>query len=121
MTNLKPKRPPPLSLRLSEEERERLESQAAGMSLSAYIRACIFGGKRKKNGKFAAQDHKALARILAYLGQSSLSNNLDTLAQEAGSGSLPLTPETESALRSACREITAIKKMLMAALGIQER
>lgn len=121
MTNLKPKRPPPFSLRLSKEEREQLESQAAGMPLSAYIRACIFGGKRKKNGKFAAQDYKSLARILSYLGQSSVSSNLDTIANEASSGSLPLTLETENALRHACREITAIKKMLMAALGIQER
>jgi len=32
----------PITLRVTDEERERLKSMAAGMSVSAYIRKCIF-------------------------------------------------------------------------------
>lgn len=38
----------PLTLRLTPEERERLEELAAGMTLSAYIRACVFAEETKR-------------------------------------------------------------------------
>ena len=37
-----PRKPATVTLRLTAEERDRLEELAAGMTLSAYIRACIF-------------------------------------------------------------------------------
>ena len=126
MTNSKTKRPPPLSLRLTPDERRQLEDQAAGMSLGGYIRACLFGGngpaiKKQTHGQSRVKDHKALAEVLAKLGASRFASNLNQLAKAANSGSLPVTPETESALQAACRDIRAIKRLLMAALGIQER
>lgn len=33
----------PLTLRLTKEERAKLEELAAGMTLSTYVRACVFG------------------------------------------------------------------------------
>lgn len=38
-----PKRPSPLSVRLTDEERARLERDAGSMSLNAYIRERLFG------------------------------------------------------------------------------
>ena len=67
------------------------------------------------------KDQRALAHVLSKLGQSRLANNLNQLAKAANTGSLPVTPETESALQAACRDIRAIKHVLMKALGIQER
>jgi hypothetical protein len=126
MTNSKTKRPPPLSLRLTPDERHQLEDQAVGMSLGGYIRACLFdrnspGIKNQTRIKIPVKDHKALAEVLAKLGASRLASNLNQLAKAANSGSLPVTPETESALQAACRDIRTIKRLLMTALGIQER
>ncbi|MEJ7926700.1 hypothetical protein WG908_08030 [Sphingobium sp. AN641] len=55
---------------------------------------------------------------MALLGQSRLSSNVNQLAKAANSGSLPVTPETESDLRHACRDIAEIRRMLMRALGL---
>jgi len=126
MPNFESKRPPPLSLRLTPDERRQLENKAAGMSLGGYIRACLFGGnstviKDRTRTKIPVKDHKALAEVLAKLGASRLASNLNQLAKAANTGSLLVTPETESALQAACRDIRAIKRLLMTALGIQER
>lgn len=118
------KYPPPVSLRLTPEERERLERDANGERLSAYIRSRIFSGP---NGKPAPRrrepthDQKMLAQILAKLGQSHIASNLNQLAKAANSGSLPVTPETRDELNAAYEEVGAIRSLLMAALGVKER
>lgn len=69
------KRPAPFSLRLSFEERERLERDALGVSLSAYIKAKIFDDvapKRIVRGKTPVKNHVQLTRLLAMLGASPL-------------------------------------------------
>lgn len=116
----KGKYPPPFSLRLTFEERARLEKEAAGMSLGAYIRTRLLGGDatpRRTRGKFPVKDHKALARALAALGASRLSNNLNQLAHSANMGGLPVTPETEAELKEAYRAVQDIRAELMKALG----
>ncbi|SDW55183.1 hypothetical protein [Celeribacter indicus] len=40
----KAKKPPPFSLRLNAEERQRLETAAAGMPLGSFIKARLFDG-----------------------------------------------------------------------------
>lgn len=114
----------PFSLRLTAQERVRLERQAAGLSLGAYIRERLLGGgesPRRTRGKFPAKDHTALAQVLALLGRSELAASLATLARAVSTGSLPVTPETEATLQKACQDVAAIKSMLMKALGIAER
>ena len=116
----KGKYPPPFSLRLTFEERARLEKEAAGMSLGAYIRSRLLGEDatpRRTRGKFPVKDHAALARALAALGASRLSNKLNRLAHSANMGGLPVTPETESEIRDACRAVQDIRAELMKALG----
>jgi hypothetical protein len=112
---------PPFSLRLSFEERAQLERDAAGLSLGAYVRERIFDGSKatpRRRGKFPVKDQKALASVLAMLGQSRLANNLNQLAHAANTGSLAMTPDTETALKGACRDIASIRHMLMVALGL---
>ena len=56
----------PLTLRLTSEERARLEELAAGMTLSAYVRACVFAEDaklRKTRRKDIIEDKKALALL----------------------------------------------------------
>ncbi len=62
---------PPVTLRLTAEDRAGLVELATGMTLSAYIRACVFAKeerRRKRRPKDAVADKKAMAEALALLG-----------------------------------------------------
>lgn len=112
--------PPPFSLRLTFEERQRLEAEAGDMPLGAFIRKRLLGddaAPRKKKGNSPVKDKAALARVLGALGQSRLSSNLNQLAKAVNTGSLPVTPETEADLKATCRDIAALRADLLRALG----
>lgn len=112
--------PAPFSLRLTQDERARLDQLRGSKSLGAHIRERLFGEDaepRKRDGKGAVQDAEALGRVLGALGQSRLSSNLNQLAKAVNSGSLPVSPETESDIVEACRDIAAIRADLLRALG----
>ncbi|MFY0310864.1 hypothetical protein ACFMBG_13310 [Leisingera sp. D0M16] len=116
----KKKYPPPFSLRLTYEERARLDQAAAGKPLGAYIREQLLGDNaapRKKSGQRPVQDQEALGRVLGALGRSRLSSNLNQLARAVNTGSLPVTDETEADLREACRAVKALRADLLQALG----
>ena len=112
--------PPPFSLRLTYEERARLDAERGGMTLAAYIRERLFGvdaAPRKKRGNSPVQDKEALGRMAGALGQSRLSQNMNQLAKAVNSGSLPVTPETEAEIKEACRDIAEMRAALLAVLG----
>ncbi len=112
--------PPPFSLRLTYEERARLDAERGDKSLAAYIRERLLGDNaapRKKRGNSPVQDKEALGRMAGALGQSRLSQNLNQLAKAVNTGSLPVTPETEAEIKEACREISELRTVLLAALG----
>jgi hypothetical protein len=114
----------PFSLRLTFEERAKLERDAAGMSLGAYIRARLLDPDTiapRKRGKFPVKDHQALAQLLGLLGQSRLANNVNQLAKAANSGSLPVTPDTEAALLTAVAEVSHMRQLLIQALDLEAR
>lgn len=117
----KGKTPPPFSLRLTFEERALLEQAANGVPLGAYIKAKLFDGdlpKVRRRGAKPLADHQALARVLAALGGSRLSQNLNQLARAVHTGTLPVHPETEEDIRKACEEVSAIRAELLRALGM---
>lgn len=112
--------PPPFSLRLTYEERARLDAERGSKTLAAYIRERLFGenaAPRKKRGNSPVQDKEALGRMAGALGQSRLSQNMNQLAKAVNSGSLPVTPETEGEIKEACREIAEMRAALLTALG----
>lgn len=116
------KRPAPFSLRLTFEQRARLERDAGDMSLSAYIQSRLFDAENRpprRRGKRPVKDHQALAQVLGLLGQSRLSSNLNQLARSANSGSLPVTPDTESALKMAAADIQEIRRLLIEAMNLE--
>ena len=118
------RRPPPFSLRLTFEERAKIEADAAGMSLGGYIRSRLLDPDwiaPRRRGKFPVKDHRALAQLLAMLGQSRLANNVNQLAKAANTGSLPVTPETEEALLTAVHEVTRMRQLLIEALDLDAR
>lgn len=118
------KAPSPFSVRFSVEEREKLERDAAGMPIGAYIRLRVLGDEvapRRTRGKAPVKDHQALARVLSALGASKIPNNLNQLARAANIGALVLTPEVEEELLEALAAVRQIRADLMQALGHREK
>ena len=112
---------PPVSVRLSKEERERLDAEAGSLSVSSYIRHRLFEAPTPRRVyRRPVQDDKALGRVLAALGQSRIGNNLNQLAKAVHSGSLPVTPETEAAILAACASVQQMNGELVKALGLPE-
>jgi hypothetical protein len=90
------------------------------MPLGAYIRSQVFHGKKtrqRRRRKRPIKDYQVLGQLLGELGNARLANNLNQLAKLANTGSLPVTPETEKALREACAEVQSMRKMLLESLG----
>lgn len=112
------KRPSPLSLRLSADERARLERMADGQPLGSFIKTRLFSERRKTA---AHPSRVEIAQALALLGQSEVAPALRSMAKDAERGALPLDPETQASIRAACADIAVIKSLLMKALGIKER
>lgn len=99
----------------------RLERDAAGMSLSAYARERLFGLDTKPcrtRGKFPVKDHAKLATVLSALGRSNLARDFDALDVAVHNGTVHLTPESNRAFQRACADISAMRRDLLAALGM---
>ena len=114
---------PPFSLRLTFEERARLEQLAGDEPLGAYIKRKVFDGKgagtkrARSRTRKPIKDEQKLAHVLAMLGQSRLANNLNQLAKAAHIGTLPVLPDTEREIRKACADIALMRRELLRALG----
>ena len=118
------KHPSPITLRLTGEERQQLFAAAAGMTVSAYIRQCVFGKdvtKRKRRSYKPVADQEAMAQALSFLGSSRISNNLNQLAYQANTGALALDDETTAQIAEAYEHVTAIRAMLVRALGLSDK
>ncbi len=114
----------PFCLRLSFEERAKLEQEAAGKPLGPYIRTRLFNQPSPRKRRYKRKprtDQKLLAQILSAIGASRMASNLNQLAKAINSGSLIVSPETESALRAACRDIDFLRRELIRALGLAPR
>ncbi len=115
------KPPPPFSLRLSAAERAELIRRAGSKPLGVYIRAQLLGNVTtpRRSRRQPGADQQTLAKLLAELGQSRLSSNLNQLAKAANSGSLPVSPETEQVLVQACEDVRRMRHALLSALGFR--
>lgn len=119
----KPKktRPAPLSLRVTEEERVLLKELAGRRSVNAYIREKVFGDKAspRRSYRMPRPDEAVISQVLARLGQSRLSSNLNQIAKAANLGTLPVTPDLADDLTAACADIHLMREELIAALGLK--
>lgn len=109
----------PFSLRLTQEERERLEAEAKGKPLGVYIRERLLGdgtAPRKLRHK-PSVDQAGLAKVLGTLGQSRLANNLNQIAKAAHIGVLVVSPALIEEIEDACRDIRTMREALLSALG----
>lgn len=91
----KPQGSLPFCLRLSREERARLEEESGSLPLGAYIRARLFGGGADKAApprrklRRRVEDTAQLTQALSLLGRSRLSESLAELARAAARGFPP--------------------------------
>ena len=121
MSSTEPKNPPPLSLRLTFAERQRLDKAAGPMTISAYIRERLFHtpDQRKRNFRRPVENEDALSQLLIELGRSNLSNNLNQLARATHRGALPVPDEIQQRLDQACSDVEHMKKLVVQALGLK--
>ncbi|MCV0370206.1 hypothetical protein [Filomicrobium sp.] len=117
-----------LSVPLSPEQMADLSRRAGRAPLSAFARAQLFPANDNEPAPATrtrraapVRDDAALAEILAKLGKTDVGSGLREMARLARIGALPVTPETESDIQRACRDVGEIKALLMKALGIRER
>jgi hypothetical protein len=112
---------PPFSLRLTIDERKRLDEMAGNQSLGSFIRNRLFNEhvEKRRTVKKPAPDSAMLALLLSELGQSRLASNINQLAKAANMGTLDITPEIEREIEQACSEIQAMRALLITALGVK--
>lgn len=113
-----------ISLRVTDEEKFRLERAAAGMSRSDYMRERLFGETakpRRTRGKHPVKDYEALGRVLGLLGRSKLAHDLGDMDWAVRNGLVQIDPATAQAIRRACADITAMRDDLVKALGLRPR
>ena len=117
------KRPAPLSLRVTDEERAFLEKAAGSRSVNAYIREKVFGdaASPRRIYRKPRPDEAAISQALGQLGQSRLSSNLNQIAKAANLGTLPVTTELSAELAAACSDIRAMRSALIEALGLKDQ
>lgn len=96
-------------------------AEAGDMPLGAYIISRVLNAgappPRQRRG-LGSEDRELIGRALGQLGQSRLANNFNQLAKLANSGALPVTPDTEAALQQGVAEIAEMRRILIAALGL---
>ena len=116
---------PRITLRLSEEENDLLRDLADGVTVSSYVRECLFGkdaNKRKTRRRHQpVADEQSLARTLAMLGETRMANNLNQLAHKANMGELQMSSSTLAQIEEAYGHIQAMRAALIKAIGLIEQ
>ncbi|WP_254655219.1 hypothetical protein [Roseobacter sp. GAI101] len=118
----KSQRPAPFSLRLTEDERAKLEGHAGSMPLASYIKSVVLADeapKYRKRSKPPVAEQQLLAEILAWLGASRMASNLNQIAKGSNQGTLVVNPDLERDLQQACVDVAWMRVTLLAALGLK--
>lgn len=112
------RRPAPLSIRLSQSERQTIEQRAGDEPLSTYVKAVLLDDRNMVEHRGAMPPIRtSLAQVLAALGKSQLAPSPQILAQEAANGSLYVDADVTQRLFDAFNQIAAMHFCLLTALG----
>ncbi|CTQ58131.1 plasmid mobilization relaxosome protein MobC [Roseibium album] len=114
---------PRVTVRLSLDDYERLQTLAGGRALSVYLRAKGLEEplpKRKTKSSVPIADRHVIAQLLGILGQSRIANNLNQLAYHANVGSFAIDDDARSQINEAYEHVLFIRKMLLRGLGYRE-
>jgi hypothetical protein len=116
------RRDAPFSIRLTFEERAKIEANAGKMPVGAYIKSLLLADdapKYRTRTKAPVKDKQLLAQVLACLGSTRLASNLNQLAHATNLGSFYFDQDTKAAIHAACDDVRAMRLLLMDALGLQ--
>lgn len=119
----KGKRPTPFSLRLTFEERAKIEANAGSMPVGAYIKSLLLeedAPKYRKRRKPPIADQELLAQVLACLGATRLSSNMNQLARATNIGNFYFDHDTKHSIKQACDDIRIMRQLLIKALGLED-
>lgn len=108
-----------LYIRLTVRERAELDRLSGNQTVSAYVREKALGkhaAKRITLRKPKMEDIQ-YSTLLANLGQSRLSSNVNQLAKHANMGTLDCSQNIEQQLEDASSAILAMRDALLMALG----
>ncbi|MEL6686159.1 MAG: hypothetical protein AAFP97_00900 [Pseudomonadota bacterium] len=98
------RKPRPVFVRATEEEREQLERNAGDLTISAYVRSRCIGDTaepHRTRSKRPVKDYEALCQALDLLGKSRLPSNVNQFAKAVNTGTLDLPEVTEEAILKA--------------------
>lgn len=124
----KPKQPalPPLSIRVTPQEKALLQRLAGKQAISTYVRHRLFGDvtamrakRHQEKPKQPKLDHVEIARLLGMFGQSELVRSILALSLAAQAGQLVASSEAEQQISRACDEIHEMKTILITALKVK--
>jgi hypothetical protein len=117
------KNPAPLSVRLTQAERDALLVRAGGQTLSAYVKRVLFDETLPppRGGGLTVANRTLLAHLLATLGGSRIAPNLAVLADEANSGNLFADAETVERINEALDDVRLMHNALMRGLGMRQK
>lgn len=121
LAKTKPK-PCYVTVRVTPEEKARLEREAAGTSISAHVRERLFGNSvepRRTRGRFPVKDYEALSRVLRALGKANLYNNLHLILLALEEQRVSMEPQLEAELRDTFAVVCQMRKDLVSALGLR--
>ena len=112
----------PFSIRLTPAERKRLEEDAAGEALGAYVKKTLFAPTTKAAARRAMIDHHRvlIAQVLAMVGSSGIGDALTSMAVAIKMGTLANEAEVLEALNEAQDELADIRSELLRALDIRK-
>ena len=115
-----------ITVRFTDDEREKLQMLAGSMAISGYIRNRLFGDEEeirakryRKKRREPTVDVTLLGQLLGKLGQSEMTKALFALLLAAESGKAELPDSSLQNLDRACGQIEEMRDMLIIALGVK--
>lgn len=113
------------TVRYSDKERKKVQANAEAMKLptSTYIRISSLSDDSRNLKRFelsTTQERKEYAQILAALGKSRISQNLNQIAYAINTGTLVLSPDVVSQITEACETLQWLRRSLIKKMGLRQ-
>ena len=109
----------PFSMRLSVEERARLDALAGDMPMGAYVRSRLFdtpSPRHRKMRRFDV-DQRKLKKLLRELGRQHISSSLHRIMTAIDDEDLEMDDALEAQLRCLCSDLRQLRRSIRKALG----
>jgi hypothetical protein len=119
MARRKDKYPTPFSIRLTDEERAKLDALAGDMPMADYVRTRLFDTPSPRHHKMRRFDvnQSLLKKLLRELGRQHISSRLHLIMNSIDDGDLEVDDKLELELHYLCSELRHLRRNIRKALG----